>query len=136
MKYPSSSKHINFLFQFFLLFKINRFELINVTDSMIKGIIGWPDQGVLYYDADEEIQHFEWDIHEEYAFHDAIDIMCYLADNQLVSLDKIMISESQLEQNFSSWGKERFASAFDFLLRVRVDMVDDNERTDQFFLHL
>lgn len=129
-----SSKFIGYLFRFMMIFDINRFQLRGVHGKTISAKVGWADDGSPDYDEDEEVQDIEWDVQKFENMEDALILAEYLIDNRLISTDKIAITEIEFRERLG-WETQRYDDALKTLLSVRVDMVDNGERTDYFFIH-
>lgn len=133
--YGASSRDIVRLFRFMLLFQIDRFWLLHATNEQISARVGFPpeeDFPNAHYDPEVEVQELVWDIQE--IDDDALLLVEYLIDHQLVDIDKITVSSDELRARMD-WPAERLEKAIDSLLSVRVDMVDNGERTDFYFIH-
>lgn len=131
----SNKKAIRRLFQFMLLFGINRFSYFESTQKVVRAQIGWGDGGSEDYDADEEVQNIEWEIQHFENIEDALKIACYLSDNNLVDLDKIILSKEELFERVKWKEQKRFNEAIETLLSIKVDIIDDGRKTDHFFIH-
>ncbi|MGV7221606.1 MAG: hypothetical protein ACQ9MH_08785 [Nitrospinales bacterium] len=134
MNNANNIKYIGYLFRFMQLFEINRFQLFEFCKHTIKARVGWGDDGSAYYDKEEEVQDIEWDIQVFDNIEDTLLLAEFIIDNNLISIDKIIISEVELYKRIN-WGKEKFDSSLKSLLNFRVDMVDEGKRTDYFFIH-
>ncbi len=130
----STTRIISNLFRFMLIFEINRFQIYEVSETSIKAQIGWDDDGAPDYDEDEEVQDIEWSVQHFHNFEDALQLAEYLIDHKLIQGDKIMIDREKL-LNRISWEKDRYDESVITLLNIRVDMLDENRKTDYFFLH-
>lgn len=127
-----------FLFLFMKLFDINRFEVISENKENIHACVGYPNDGSIDYDEDEETQEILWEIQKLSNKDDVLRLIEFLCENQLMHSDNIKVSYSELEKKISkdfSWDKIRTENAINNLLNVKVDMIDDNELTDFFFVH-
>lgn len=129
-----ASRAISQLFRFMLAFKINRFDVIEADAQKILTTIGWPDDGRASYDPTEETQTIVWDVQSLDHIEDALDIVAFLIEKDLIRGDRIEVSPDDLA-NSMAWPMERFEAALSDLLALRVDMIDDGTRTDFFFLH-
>lgn len=130
----SPTRMITYLFRFMLMFEINRFWILGVTNKTISARVGWADDGSPDYEEDEETQDVEWDILHVENMEDALEIAEYLIEEGLLEGDKITVCRGELLTRIG-WQKDRFEAAIDALLTIRVDMVDDGRRTDYFFVH-
>lgn len=122
------------LFRFMLIFKIDKFWIISVSDNSIKARIGWPDDGIPDYDPDDEVQDIEWQVQHFDNIEDALSIVEYLIDNKLIKSDRISIDYETLFTHMS-WERARYMAAVNTLLSLRVDMLDDGKKVDYFFVH-
>lgn len=129
-----SVKYLGYLFRFMYLFKIDRFKILEVTNKKINVQIGWPDDGSLYYEEDEEVQEIEWDVQEFSNIEDALLLAEFIYDNNLIDIDKIIISPEELLKKIQ-WNEKRFELALGTLLNIKVDMIDDGKKSDYFFIH-
>ena len=130
----STTRMISYLFRFMLIFEINRFWIFSASDGSIRARVGWADDGTPDYDEDEEVQDIEWSVQCFDNFEDALELSEYLIDNKLMRSDKVTIDSEEL-LNRISWGKDRYDAAINTLLSIKVDMLDDNRKTDYFFVH-
>ena len=123
------SRSISHLFRFMLLFDINRFQILEVSEQTVKACIGWADDDSPYYNENEEIQNIEWNIQKFENIEDALTLAEYLIDNNLISIDKISIDENELYKRLG-WEKDKYDAALKTLLSIKVDMVDEEKKTD------
>ncbi len=130
----SKTRIISYLFRFMMIFDINRFWILNASETFVKARVGWADDGVPDYDEDEEVQDIEWAVQHFENFEDALEIAEYLIDNKLVRGDKVTIDKEELF-NRISWKKDKYDAAINTLLSIKVDMLDDGRKTDYFFIH-
>ena len=130
----STTRIVSYLFRFMLIFGINRFWMFSASEKNIKARIGWADDGTPDYDEDEEVQDIEWDVQSFDSFEDALQISEFLIDNKLMLNDKVTIDNVELF-NRLGWEKDRYDTAINTLLSIRVDMLDDGRKTDYFFVH-
>lgn len=128
------SRFIGYLFRFMLIFEINRFWILDVSEKTLKARVGWADDGSPDYEEEEEVQDIEWDIQDFDNLEDALKIAEYLLDNRLMLSDKVTISRDELCRRLG-WRKNEYDAALNTLLSVKVDMLDDGKRTDCFFVH-
>jgi hypothetical protein len=108
--------------------------MFSASEKNIKARIGWADDGTPDYDEDEEVQDIEWDVQSFDSFEDALQISEFLIDNKLMLNDKVTIDNVELF-NRLGWEKDRYDTAINTLLSIRVDMLDDGRKTDYFFVH-
>lgn len=125
---------VSSLFRFMLIFEINRFWVFEVSEKTISGRVGWANDGTPDYDEDEEIQDIEWDIQFFDNLQDALELSEYLIDKKLMHNDKVTIDSNELFIRVG-WQKARYEAAIETLMSVKVDMLDEGRRTDQFFVH-
>ncbi len=126
------------LFQFIILFEINRFTILAESETTIRAVIGWPDDGEEYYEAEEEIQEIEWTVQKFSNIEDTLALVGFIRDNRLISIDKIILSPEELFEKIEptfNWDKNQFDLALDTLLNIRVDMIDEGKKSDYFFVH-
>ncbi|MGB7304139.1 MAG: hypothetical protein WBD13_07665 [Burkholderiaceae bacterium] len=122
------------LFRFMWLFEINRFTVFSASEKTIRAKIGWPDDGRDDYAEEEEVQEIEWRVQNIDHFDLAMELADFLADNDLMATDKITVGHAELLEK-TGWDAQKLDSAVSALLSIRVDMIDDGEKTDFFFIH-
>lgn len=125
---------VGLLFRFMLIFGINRFEVLSVSQRVIRAKVGWPDEGQTDYAPEEEIQEIEWAIQPLGDIDLAIDLAEWIVDRELIRGDKIVLNKADLAKRLG-WNGEEYERALSALLEIRVDMVDEGRRTDYFFVH-
>lgn len=130
----SATRMISYLFRFMLAFEINRFWIFSASETSIKARVGWPNNGVPDYDENEEVQDIEWDIQYLDNLEDALEVLEYLIDNDLMRSDKIKVGRETLFERMN-WEKTRYNAAINTLLSIKVDMLDGGRKTDYFFVH-
>lgn len=129
-----TARMISNLFRFMLIFDINRFRIFRVTETSIRAQVGWADDGVRDYDEDDEVQDIEWNVQYYDNFDDALELAEYLIDNKLMRSDKVTIDREELFSRIA-WEKDRYDAAINTLLCIKVDMLDEDRKTDCFFVH-
>ncbi len=130
----SKTLAISCLFRFMLIFEINRFWIFSASDRMVKGRVGWADDGAPDYNEEEEVQEIEWDVQDFNNFEDALELSEFLIDQKLMSNDRVTINREELFDQIG-WEKDRYDAAVNTLLNIKVDMLDDGRKTDYFFVH-
>lgn len=123
-----NSKAVVRLFRFMRLFGINQFRIDSLNGDSIKAKVGWPDN------ESDDGQAVEWKINNNETIDKAIELGEFILDNKCISIDKITISESNL-QNKINWNSNEFKTAINELLSIKVNMIDNGKKTDSFFLH-
>jgi hypothetical protein len=132
------TRAVSDLFRFLLVFGIDRFTLHREARSRISATIGWPLDNKLEGDEDDETQEIEWDVQTFDNMDDVLAIVEYVRDNNLIKNDRFLIDQGDLLRIICDhyfWDRERFEQALRSLLKFRVDMLDDGEKSDHFFLH-
>lgn len=119
--------HTDRLFKFMSLFRISRFKILSVDDKTIKAQVGWADD-------EEESQDILWHIQDNDSMEDALTLGKTIYDNKLLSNDKIIV-DYEILQGKINWPSKKFEAALDTLLSIKVNMLDDGEETDIFFIH-
>lgn len=121
-----------------LLFDVNRIYIKRMDEKCIEAIVGWPDQGQAHYNEEEEQQEVAWNYQEVPLNPDVSLVMELLKSESLLRGDRIERAEHALQEQLSetfSWSENRSRRAIEALLSLRVDMVDDGEKSDAFFIH-
>ena len=121
-----------------LLFKVNRIEFLRAESMVIEAVVGWPDEGQPYYDANEERQEVTWHAQAHQLTQDVSMCVEFLVRGSFVRGDRISIDEPQVLlrlMNSFGWELERAKVALTALLSIRIDMIDEGSPTDAFFLH-
>jgi hypothetical protein len=101
-----------------------------MDNEKIFGTIKW------YGEAEE--QHFSWIVELETSILIKVGLLCkYIAQNNLIHGDKIIISEEKLANKLSKlqWDALEAQKNIDYLCSVEIKMIDDNKETDSFFVH-
>lgn len=127
-------KNVSRLFRFMVQFGIDRFQIITVSEKEVQAIVGWPDDGQLDYDPDDETQEIVWDIQSLEFIDDALEVLEIAFSNGFFDSDKLNVSENELWE-LTEWDRNRFDNSLQDLLKVRVDMVDEGRKSDYFFVH-
>lgn len=112
-----------------------RVEYHQITEHIVSG--------TAIYDSSDanENQDFVWHATEtNVPSSEAILLLKLINDRSLLSIDKIAVSRSTLKDQYEAMlGKKYTVSQFDNiieeLLAVSVDMVDDGQETDKYFIH-
>lgn len=116
-----------------------RLVKIRVEDCKVHGTAEYNQIPELIDEPDEEMQDFMWDLCTEPFPQSKVKDLCdYLAENKLVDIDMITISEDELVKrvvDHIGWSTEDATVVIDELMEVYIRMVDDGELTDAFFLH-
>ena len=104
--------------------------------------IQWTDEnensisGTVIYDPTdpEERQDFIWYMTEKKVpSEQVIDLLAYITNEGLVDIDKLKVPVTEIViPNIDNETKERL---FDELFDVQVNMVDEGEETDYYFIH-
>jgi len=118
-----------FLLSFFEVFNAS-VEKYKIEGKKVLGNIRWKD--------DNESQEFSWVVELEGDILKKLKLLCeYLVKNNLMNGDKIVITESELQERLNGlgWEKSDVQKAIDGLLSIEMKMVDDGEYTDSFYIH-
>ena len=112
-----------------------KIEWLHESNSNISGRV------IYELDDPEEVQEFIWNISErETPSEDVRALAELIHDKELLSIDKIKISRSELRREFSL-KQARIISEYDFmetlnsLKSVQVRMADEGRETDVYFIH-
>lgn len=84
-------------------------------------------------------QNFYWLIDKnESELSDLIVLCQFINENSLINGDKIIVSENELLVRIKElgWDNDRCQKVVDDLFSIEVNMIDDGEKTDSFFVHL
>lgn len=138
MKTSKYSNSVSNLFRFMLLFDINRFELFKEDSLNISAKVGWADEGEPDYNENEAIQNIEWEVQLFENIDDALVLSEVLRDYKLIDIDKIKVSPEALydkAKKVTTWNLKRYEDALNTLLKFKVDMIDNDIKTDYFFVH-
>ena len=129
MEYTNSV--LDFLASFFLIFKA-RIEIYKEIDNRIIGTLIFDDE----VDEDDK-QDFSLSLENLNLLPEAKLYCDFLIENNLVDLDKILLSEEELLKMMikSGWNKDKAKKSIDFLFSFGVRMVDDGKEADTFFIH-
>lgn len=127
-------KNVCRLFRFMLQFGIDRFQILAASENTVQAAVGWPDEGQLGYDPEEERQEIVWDVQNLEFIDDALELLEIAFSQGCFDSDKLSVPEDDLF-HLTGWERNKFNNALQDLLRIRVDMVDDKKNTDYFFVH-
>ena len=104
--------------------------------------IHWTDRnessvfGTAIYDLTglNERQDFVWHMNENKMPADKVlNLLTYLTDNKLLDIDKIKVSVTDIE--IPNCDQEEKEKLFDELFRVKVNMIDNGQETDYYYIH-
>jgi len=117
-----------FLCSFFRIFNAH-IEEINIVGSKAIGL-------VVYEDNSGE-QYFSWDISNIHMIAKGIKLLDYIIANKLSIGDKLSPSRINLTNSLINigWNESEVIDTIDFLLSTKIDMLDNGEKTDSFFIH-
>jgi hypothetical protein len=91
--------------------------------------------GVITYDDDSGEQSFLWRYPQNYdLIVDSILILDFLNENMLINGDQILLTKEDLISRMSL-DKNRSETAINFLVNIRIMMIDGGSETDSFFIH-
>lgn len=124
----------NQLFRFMTAFGIDRWKLISTSEKSVCAVVGWPDEGQPFYDPEEETQEIRWKIQNLDLINESLGLLERLYSSGHFDSDKITISREQLFI-FTQWDKNKLDKVIETLLSIKVDMIDDGEKTDSFFVN-
>ena len=105
--------------------KFTKFELTRV-------------HGTVIYDPDdpEEQQDFCWHMIEENVPSDkVIEVIDIIKENNYFDIDKVVVPWTEIFTKSTENNYETFLATVVELVDVRVQMVDDGEETDSYFIH-
>ena len=116
------------------VFGIDRFQVLDINGGTISARVGWPDDERSDYDPAEEIQEISWKIDDDPMLCEALHLMDSLAKNGFIDNDKITASEGEIT---SLTGLQIIdaPAALQKLCSIKVDMIDEGQKSDFFFLH-
>lgn len=118
---------VRFLCSFFSVFHAYIID-VQVRKNRVEGI-------VMY--ADNDIQQFVWHYSDLSRIEKSFQILDILLEGKWINNDKIVISRQMLAGHLDclGWNKKDISETINSLLSFRVNMVDDGEETDSFFIH-
>ncbi len=120
---------MKFLASFFQLFKA-KIEKYSIDNNTVYGTVGWENE--------EDKQTFSWNFENEDSKLITTILLCdFLNSKHLVNGDRFIISEEDLVAQLTdaNWLEEEARKAINQLCSIEVDMIDDGEKTDSFFIH-
>ena len=106
-------------------------KTIHWTDRNESSVFGTP-----IYDLTglNERQDFVWHMNENKMPADKVlNLLTYLTDNKLLDIDKIKVSVTDIE--IPNCDQEEKEKLFDELFRVKVNMIDNGQETDYYYIH-
>lgn len=128
-----NSRAVSQLFQFLLVFGIDRFTILEINGQVIHARIGWPYDGSPDYDPNEETQKVSWEIDGDPLLDQALHLLHELAKNGQIDIDRIALREPEVRKLVSELNLPK--RSLEKLLSVHVDMLDSGKKTDAFFIH-
>jgi hypothetical protein len=101
-------------------------------------------RGIANFDllSEDYKQEFCWDIKNiKEISEDVFKLLQFIYDNKLISIDKIIVSADELGKQFKekyglSFKPDQFEEILNALLCIDISMIDDNEKTDSYFIHM
>lgn len=119
---------IRFLCSFFQLFHCYIKE-IKLSDGKVEGIVCYED----FHD----IQQFIWSFNHNKSIENAIFLAETLWHKKLINGDKIIVTKEDIKKilHENKMSEDDISNSINFLLNVRVNMIDDGEVTDSFYIH-
>jgi hypothetical protein len=122
------SKRKNFLEHYFTIFGVEKIQWIQETEKSISGI-------VVYNSSDlDELQEFIWHKSENKVPNEKVILLIEkLTTEKLMIGDKLIksINEIDFAEYDNSTKEKLFAELFD----IGINMVDNGEETDMFYIH-
>ena len=118
-----------FLNEFFKLFDA-KIDSVTFDHNEVYGILSWED--------DIEKQHFYWQIEIGLECLPILTDLCkFIRINKLNDNDRITISKEALKSRFSNilTKKENIEKCFKEFFNLNIQMMDEGQPTDMFFLH-
>ena len=118
---------IHFLHSFFDIYHAYIIEIKVLKDKA---------QGKIIY-TDEEIQEFVWHYSELNQIPRAIQLLNILKEKKWLHNDKVIISKYDMIKYLKhmNWDNNNINTTILFLFSLKINMVDDGEETDSFFIH-
>lgn len=119
---------VRFLSSFFQVYSAH-IEEINIVGSKAIGIVK--------YDDNSGEQYFSWNIPDIHLIVKGIEVLDYIFSNKLMRGDKLTVSRISIINNLISngWNESEVIGTIDFLFGIKIDMLDDGEKTDFFYIH-
>ena len=115
-----------FLGLFFRLFN-GHIERVNIEANKITGVISYEDESGK--------QAFSWNKSNLNITADAIKLLEYIINKNLVRGDKIILSKENLVSELKKidWKENEANNSINLLLNIKIRMIDDGIETDSFF---
>ena len=117
-----------FLGLFFRLFN-GHIERVNIEANKITGVISYEDESGK--------QAFSWNKSNLNITADAIKLLEYIINKNLVRGDKIILSKENLVSELKKidWKENEANNSINLLLNIKSRMIDDGVETDSFIIH-
>ena len=121
------------------VFEIDRFSISEISEGAIRATVGWPDDGTQKdYDPKEETQEILWSVQDFQNIDDALTVLETAADLEKFDMDLIRLEPNDLSKIVATkynWNEDKITEAIDTLLKIKVNMIDNGQATDSFFVH-
>jgi hypothetical protein len=106
--------------------------IINTEELFIEG-------DVIFKGGEKE--NIKWNISEkELPSEDCYQIIEFIADNQLLSIDKIILTKDELLKKINlamidKWNTDKFTQAYTEMINIRIERLEQGKKIDEFFIH-
>ena len=93
-------------------------------------------EGVIMY-TDDDMQRFVWHYSNLNHLKMATELLDILKQKEWISIDKIIVSEKELIKYLEEigWNMDDINNVLFFLVSLNINMIDEGEETDMFFVH-
>lgn len=113
-------------------------SFFNVFDAYIIEVRIRKDEveGVIMY-TDDDMQRFVWHYSNLNHLKMATELLDILKQKKWISIDKIIVSEKELIKYLEEigWNMDDINNVLFFLVSLNINMIDEGEETDMFFVH-
>ena len=121
-------------FRFMRLAGTSLFSILRIERECIHAVVAWEEDCRMGIPEPGDTQEVRWVCDTDPRVDDALAVGEYAYDAGWISIDRMTVDCRELEDNLG-WDAKRVADAIDKLVQLKVQMIDDGEETDSFFLH-
>ncbi len=130
-----TSSQVVALFRFIRLFGVSMISTLRVCEKHVDALVAWDDDCHDGIPDHDDVQNVRWEFATSPYLNDALTVGEFAYDMGWISSDKVELDKMEL-QNVLGWDEDRIKSAIETLFKLKVQMLDDGEETDTFFLHV
>ena len=126
-----TDKRITFLKTFLKFYGVGQIEIFKIENDKVCGYSIYPEEDINF-----QKQEFVWEITEnEIQLEESLELMKIIQENEFHNNDKIIVTENNLFEKTGWTDFDKFKQIYSRLFQVQIIMIDNEERTDSYFIH-